>query len=254
MTQLWRQRWRSGARHAPAWTVEAEEQRHCNRATPNVVGRPRPPRRLSPSQRRRRCGWRGCLWQPWVGTAPSCRPRLRGCAAGSARQALDGSRHEGFFAMSHNVPEDGHILVVFGPHIGITPDGELGKVLRRGRSAKSTCGALTTAYDQLTSGGRPRGDRREPYWAWIRDALRPHLAAVRDSSQPMMALVRKFYQIVEDQVLAITTTSYCPGNLVLLGGITINMPHPAPGYFLPLHFSVRSKIMQPKDLMPALQL
>jgi len=160
----------------------------------------------------------------------------------------------GFFAMSHNVPEDGHILVVFGPHIGITPDGELGKVLRRGRSAKSTCGALTTAYDQLTSGGRPRGDRREPYWAWIRDALRPHLAAVRDSSQPMMALVRKFYQIVEDQVLAITTTSYCPGNLVLLGGITINMPHPAPGYFLPLHFSVRSKIMQPKDLMPALQL
>eukprot|EP00415_Alexandrium_ostenfeldii_P000221 UN0221 len=56
----------------------------------------------------------------------------------------------------------------------------------------------------------------------------------------MVALVNKFYEIVEEEVLAIVNTDYGNGNLVLLGGITVNMPYPKPGYFLPLHFSVRS--------------
>lgn len=38
----------------------------------------------------------------------------------------------GFGAFSHHVPVDGNILIVFGPHVGISPEGELGKTKRIG--------------------------------------------------------------------------------------------------------------------------
>jgi len=156
----------------------------------------------------------------------------------------------GFFAFSHHVPDGGHVLVVFGPHIGFTHDGRAGRFLRRGQADASTaCGALNAAYSQLASGASTGADPRDAQQSWIRARLQPYMPDVESSPQPMIALVRRFYKIVEEEMLAIATTDYGPGNLVLLGGITINMPYPRPGYFLPLHFSVRSKATEPKDLM-----
>jgi len=65
----------------------------------------------------------------------------------------------------------------------------------------------------------------------------------------MVAIVYKAYKIVEKEMLAIVNTDFGPGKLVLLGGIQINMPHPMPGRFLPLHFSIRSKTQAPVDLL-----
>merc|ERR1719433_874293 len=49
----------------------------------------------------------------------------------------------GFGAFSHHVPEDGNVLVLFGPHVGISKEGEVGKIERRGQPKASTsCGAI----------------------------------------------------------------------------------------------------------------
>jgi len=148
------------------------------------------------------------------------------------------------------VPDNGNVLIVFGPHIGFSPDGEPGKFLRTGQAALSTsCGAVIAAYSQITSGANMRADPQDLEQSWLRGKLQSAASEVSESKQPMVDLVMKAYKKVEEEMLAITNTDFGPGNLVLLGGIQINMPYPMPGYFMPLHFSIRSKTMEPKDLM-----
>jgi len=59
----------------------------------------------------------------------------------------------GFAAFSHHVPDGGNVFVLFGPHIGFSPQGEPGKFLRNGQHSLSTsCGALCAAYSQCLQG------------------------------------------------------------------------------------------------------
>jgi len=53
-------------------------------------------------------------------------------------------------AYAHHVPDDGTAFIFYGPHIGISPDGELGSFCRRGRAEFGiSCGALMAALNQL---------------------------------------------------------------------------------------------------------
>ena len=48
------------------------------------------------------------------------------------------------------MPDDGNILVVFAPHVGLTTDGKVGKVHRPGQDhTTSACGAAVGAYSYL---------------------------------------------------------------------------------------------------------
>ena len=52
----------------------------------------------------------------------------------------------GFGAFAAHVPTDGNLFIVFAPHVGIGPGGEVGKYLRDGQSSLSTaCGAAIGA-------------------------------------------------------------------------------------------------------------
>lgn len=60
----------------------------------------------------------------------------------------------GLSAFSHHVPEHGAALLFFGPHVGITGTGEVGKVVRPGQSAASDCcGAAMAGLTKLAAGG-----------------------------------------------------------------------------------------------------
>ena len=53
----------------------------------------------------------------------------------------------GFKAFAGHMPENGHMFIVVAPHIGVTPDGELGKYQRCNQSAPTTaCGACVGAW------------------------------------------------------------------------------------------------------------
>lgn len=157
----------------------------------------------------------------------------------------------GFGAFSAHVPDDGHVVVLFGPHIGFSPSGDAAKFLRTGQAKVSTaCGAVVAAYNQINAGG-VSDDPQDMEQSWLRRKLSAHAGAVGKSSSPMIDLVMKAYQEIESEMLDIVNTNYGPGNLVLIGGIQINMPYPTPGYFLPLHFSIRSASSGPTDLMSA---
>lgn len=53
----------------------------------------------------------------------------------------------GFNAYASHVPDDGHLLVLFAPHVGIDKLGKLGYVERKGQKNKTpTCGAASGAF------------------------------------------------------------------------------------------------------------
>src|SRR6056297_2982708 len=45
----------------------------------------------------------------------------------------------GFKAFSSHIPDDGGALIIYGPHIGITNNGIVGKVHREGQKTESSC-------------------------------------------------------------------------------------------------------------------
>uniref|UniRef100_A0A7S4T8V7 Limiting CO2-inducible protein B/C beta carbonyic anhydrase domain-containing protein n=1 Tax=Alexandrium monilatum TaxID=311494 RepID=A0A7S4T8V7_9DINO len=160
----------------------------------------------------------------------------------------------GFGAFAAHVPDDGHVVLVFGPHIGISPQGEPGKFLRDGQSELSTsCGAAIAAYSQCTSGTPMKPDELDMEQSWLREKLGPRCEELAESSNLMVDLVLEAYKEVEAEVFRIVNTNFGSGNLVLLGGIQINMPYPLPGYWVPLHFSIRAAGKHPADLMVAFQ-
>ena len=56
----------------------------------------------------------------------------------------------GFNAYSHHVPKDGHLLVLFAPHVGIALDGTIGRYRRPGQNHDSTaCGAAVGAWNAI---------------------------------------------------------------------------------------------------------
>lgn len=60
----------------------------------------------------------------------------------------------GVVAFSHHIPDNGSAFIFYGPHIGITDEGELGKMRRPGQAGLSnSCGALMLALSRLESEG-----------------------------------------------------------------------------------------------------
>ena len=56
----------------------------------------------------------------------------------------------GYNAFTAHVPDDGNLVILFCPHLGITPDGDFGKYKRQGQScADSSCGAAIGAFRWL---------------------------------------------------------------------------------------------------------
>lgn len=56
----------------------------------------------------------------------------------------------GMVAFGHHIPDSGSGFIFYGPHIGITDEGELGKMRRPGQQGLSnSCGALMLALDRL---------------------------------------------------------------------------------------------------------
>jgi len=157
----------------------------------------------------------------------------------------------GFGAFSGHVPDGGHIFILFGPHVGISPDGQVGLYHRKGQSKPSgACGALIGGYKMLSSGTRiAADDMNDIEEAWLCSKLAPHVENITAADNSMAELVKVAYHVIEEEILRITHTRFGNGNLVLLGGIQINMPEPYQDHFLPMHFSVNGAGKPQVDLL-----
>ena len=141
----------------------------------------------------------------------------------------------GFGAFLSHCPDQGKVVLVFGPHVGISEDGVVGKVKRIGvRKVSTSCGAAVGAYKAIVAGaGQPSNpfDYEEEY---IIENLKQKLGklASKESTgdDAMIALVtKKMYEIILDLVLneiegAISKPEFFDkvNEITLIGGIVVN--------------------------------
>jgi len=157
----------------------------------------------------------------------------------------------GFMAFSHHVPDDGHVLVLFGPHIAISESGELGKYLRVGQSEESlACGALLTAYQAVKDGSAGDFDPADMQSCWLKGKIFEQLDRIEGADDEILALINVAYECVRDKIQRIVNHDFGQtGQLVLIGGIQINMPEPYVDHFQPLLFTTVSMTSSKVDLM-----
>lgn len=164
----------------------------------------------------------------------------------------------GFGAFSHHVPQDGNIVILFGPHIGISSSGEIGKTLRQGQLKESgACGAVLGAYGQCKDGNCNQNHddlEFDMQQAYIRNKLAPHIQRIQQEPVPLSALTQQAYKMVEESVVNIVDNDFGSGNLVLIGGIQINMPDGLEDHFQPKMFKVMRKGKPTVDLMRSLDI
>ena len=69
----------------------------------------------------------------------------------------------GWAAFSGHCPEDGNIVIMFAPHVGIDREGNVGKIERMGQKCVSTaCGAAIGALRALQQ-DETEGDFKNGY-------------------------------------------------------------------------------------------
>lgn len=161
----------------------------------------------------------------------------------------------GWGAFSHHVPDDGNIIVIFGPHVAVSEGGLIGKTLREGQNHLSTaCGAVIGAYNAcLSQGNANEEDEYNPVdmqMRWIKSQLEAHVGLIQDQPNPMAALAYQAYEMVKSKLERIVNLDFGSGKLVLIGGIQLNMPHQYHEHFLPLSFELRQKGQSSKNLLP----
>jgi len=151
----------------------------------------------------------------------------------------------GFSAFSHHAPDNGNLLILYGPHIGISESGELGKILRENQSHESTaCGAAIAFLNKYNS-AKKNGKLYEPNYDildmehyQIEKMLIPHADKIISSQNQVKGLVEVNYNLIEQDIIKLIQElkHHFKGKIALVGGIMINTMNK--GYFEPRRFEI----------------
>ncbi len=148
----------------------------------------------------------------------------------------------GFGAFTSHCPESGKVLIIFGPHVGVSNDGVVGKVERVGKETPSTsCGAAVGAYKAISANQIPPIDAppgsEDFQEEFIISNLRTHLSNLAElekaGNDATVAYVTEqmydiVWQIMKGEVEAFSTKKGFwdkISEVTLLGGIVINRGH-----------------------------
>jgi len=152
----------------------------------------------------------------------------------------------GFGAMAAHIPDDGYCLVIYGPHVGVTQDGTVGKVERDGIALVDTCcGSAVAASNYLkgiTDGGATITTDIQSFTDFqqgaVQELILPHGKRLGDAENRMVELP---YALFESQDLLMRSIAGAGAGgtkkgLALLGGVQINTGPDSNDYFHPLRF------------------
>lgn len=141
----------------------------------------------------------------------------------------------GMGAFAHHVPDEGAVMIVYGPHIGISKEGVVGKLLRKGQSQLSSCcGACQLALNNLQDDKIEIGNISDLDYQQnrIEQILLEKRQQILDAHNALIASTEVVYSAINKRIhhLARQTHFHCK-HIILIGGIIINSDHDA-GSFL----------------------
>jgi hypothetical protein len=149
----------------------------------------------------------------------------------------------GMTAFAHHVPDNGSAFIFYGPHIGVTLEGELGKMYRpRQEQTGNSCGALMLALSRFNDQQyRPEINEDDYQQMKLEESLLPYRNNILTSRQPEKAITEAAYEIIHDQVhkhLKSCKSQFNDKKVTVLGGIIINTDYGLDDYFAVRNFQV----------------
>ncbi|HBH06429.1 MAG TPA: hypothetical protein DDX92_07485 [Flavobacteriales bacterium] len=149
----------------------------------------------------------------------------------------------GMTAFAHHIPDEGSAFIFYGPHIGVTLDGDLGKMYRpRQEATGNSCGALMLALSRFEDGSYEPVLNEDDYQQMkLEESLLPYRQEILSSDNPQKAITEATYEIIDKKVHEHVKTckdEFHVDKVTLLGGIIINTDYGLDDYFDARNFEV----------------
>ena len=149
----------------------------------------------------------------------------------------------GMTAFAHHIPDEGSAFIFYGPHIGITLEGDLGKMYRpRQENTGNSCGALMLALSRFSDDAyRPVLNEDDYQQMKLEESLLPYKDQVLKSDNPEKAITEATYDIIDKKIHAHIKSckdEFPVDTVTLLGGIIINTDYGLDDYFDARNFEV----------------
>jgi hypothetical protein len=149
----------------------------------------------------------------------------------------------GMTAFAHHIPDEGSAFIFYGPHIGITLDGELGKMYRpRQENTGNSCGALMLALSRLEDTSYTPVISEDDYQQMkLEESLLPYREEILASDNRQKAITDATYEIIDKMVHNYVKTckdEFQVDKVTLLGGVIINTDYGLDDYFDARNFEV----------------
>lgn len=142
---------------------------------------------------------------------------------------LDGFPFAGLSGMSafaSHVPDDGAVLVYYGPHIGISKEGLLGEIHRYGQqSSTDCCGAAKGALNKLYSNSIVHGHLEDLDYQMntIEQIILQEKERILSAAHPLKEATEVIYEAIDERInTLVNQTKYTCKYVILLGTIHIN--------------------------------
>ncbi len=149
----------------------------------------------------------------------------------------------GMTAFAHHIPDEGSAFIFYGPHIGITLDGDLGKMYRpRQDHTGNSCGALMLALSRFQDRVyKPVLNEDDYQQMKLEESLLSYREQILDSENPEKAITEATYKIINQKIhnhLKSCKNEFHVEKVALLGGIIINTDYGLDDYFDARNFEV----------------
>ena len=149
----------------------------------------------------------------------------------------------GMTAFAHHIPDNGSAFIFYGPHIGITLEGDLGKMYRpRQEETGNSCGALMLALSRFQDEKyKPLVNEDDYQQMKLQDSLLPYKDEILQSDNPEKAITEAAYKVIHQKVydyLKECKDEFHVERVTLLGGIIINTDYGLDDYFDTRNFEV----------------
>lgn len=153
------------------------------------------------------------------------------------------SGQTGMTAFAHHIPDEGSAFIFYGPHIGITLDGELGKMYRpRQEETGNSCGALMLALSRLGDANYEPVLNEDDYQQMKLEAsLLPFRNEILSEDNPQKAITEATYEVINKKIYELIRNcknEFKVSTVTLLGGIIINTDYGLDDYFDARNFEV----------------
>jgi Limiting CO2-inducible proteins B/C beta carbonyic anhydrases len=132
----------------------------------------------------------------------------------------------GMKAFASHVPDDGAVLIYYGPHIGITKKGILGEIHRVGQSKNSNCcGAAKGALSKLLKNEIIEQQVTEMDYQMnvLEQILLDQKSRILDSDLPIIEATEVIYEAIDQRINELVAlTKYNCKFVILVGAVLIN--------------------------------